>query len=94
MPTKKPILQVVVDDSTLDTIKAICEIENRSASNLTNKLINDFIVDYTADSNRAERLKIQIEKVKNDKKKKSETAERLQAYAQALQDTKTKTTKE
>ena len=46
MPSKKPLLGIRTDAETIQKLKEIAEKDNRSASNLGEKIIKDWIKKY------------------------------------------------
>ena len=49
MPTKKPILQAVVDPEIHEKFKQIAELEHRKLSNMGAIAIEKFVKDYEAE---------------------------------------------
>lgn len=46
MPSKKPIVQAVLDDNIYKKFKALCEKDERSVSKLAALIIKKYISDY------------------------------------------------
>lgn len=46
MPSKKPIVQAVLEESTYKKFKALCEKDERSGSKLAALIIKKYINDY------------------------------------------------
>lgn len=59
MPTKKPIVQVVLDEEALKKLDEIATNEGRTRSNIAAYIIRKYIEDYEAAKNK-ELLKSQI----------------------------------
>mgnify|MGYP001355451956 CR=1 FL=1 len=59
MPTKKPIVQVVLDEEALKKLDEIATNEGRTRSNIAAYIIRKYIEDYEAAKNK-ESLKSQI----------------------------------
>ena len=59
MPTKKPIVQVVLDEEALKKLDEIATNEGRTRSNIAAYIIRKYIEDYEAPKNK-ESLKSQI----------------------------------
>ena len=49
MPTKKPIVQVVLDEETVKKLDEIANKEGRTRSNITAYIIKKYIEDYEAE---------------------------------------------
>jgi len=43
MPTKKPVIQVVLEEETFAKLKTMCEKEKRSTSNMCSIIIEDYV---------------------------------------------------
>lgn len=54
MPTKKPIVQAVIDNSLYGKLKLICSIEERSVSYITEKAIKNYIDFYESEHGKIE----------------------------------------
>ena len=52
MPTKKPIVQVVLDDETVRKLDDIANKEGRTRSNIAAYIIKKYIEDYEAAQNK------------------------------------------
>lgn len=46
MPSRKPIVQIVLNNSYHNKLKALAELDDRSISNMGNKIIERYIDDY------------------------------------------------
>lgn len=46
MPTKKPVVQVVLDQDIFDKLIKICEKEERSTSNKCKQIIKEYVIKY------------------------------------------------
>lgn len=46
MPSKKPRIQALVSETTYEKFKRLCDIEDRSESNLGGRIITDYINNY------------------------------------------------
>lgn len=58
MPTKKPVVQVVLDEEALKKLDEIAASEGRTRSNIVAYIIRKYLDDYTANQNQ-ESLKSQ-----------------------------------
>lgn len=56
MPTKKPIVQAVLEKDIYDEYISICKEEDRSASNMTQYIIKKFIEEYKTTHKKLESL--------------------------------------
>lgn len=61
MPTKKPILQVVIDEEAYSKFKEICKNENSTVSGKANELIIEYITEK--ENNSIDRLRMYAEKL-------------------------------
>lgn len=81
MATDKPRLVIYADDITIDKLDILADKFNRSRGNMAETIIKEWLVEHEQvlletvsydENNQAERLKAYAEKIRNNKKKKSD----------------------
>lgn len=63
MPTKKPIIQTVVDEDIYNKFKEICKREDRTESKMAAIIIRQYVEQYEKDNGRINDLGVSISKI-------------------------------
>lgn len=62
MPTKKPVIQTVVEESVYNKFKEICKREDRSESKMAAIIIRQYIEQYEQENGRINNLGVSVTK--------------------------------
>jgi metal-responsive CopG/Arc/MetJ family transcriptional regulator len=62
MPTKKPVIQTVVDENIYNKFKEICNREDRSESKMAAIIIRQYIEQYEKENGRINNLGVSVTK--------------------------------
>ena len=62
MPTKKPVIQTVVDENIYKKFKEICNREDRSESKMAAIIIRQYIEQYEKENGRINNLGVSVTK--------------------------------
>lgn len=62
MPTKKPVIQTVVDENIYNKFKEICNREDRSESKMAEIIIRQYIEQYEKENGRINNLGVSVTK--------------------------------
>lgn len=62
MPTKKPVIQTVVEESVYNKFKEICKREDRSESKMAAIIIRQYIEQYEQENGRIHSLGVSVTK--------------------------------
>ncbi len=60
MPTKKPVIQTVVDENIYNKFKEICNREDRSESKMAAIIIRQYIEQYEKENGRINNLGVSV----------------------------------
>ena len=63
MPTKKPIIQTVIDEDTHNKFKEICRKEDRSESKMAAIIIKQYIEQYEKEHGRINSVELSVSKI-------------------------------
>ncbi len=62
MPTKKPVIQTVIDEDTYSTFKEICKREDRTESKMAAIIIRQYVDQYQKEHGHINKLGVSITK--------------------------------
>lgn len=62
MPTKKPVIQTVVEESVYNKFKEICKMEDRSESKMAAIIIRQYIEQYEQENGLINNLGVSVTK--------------------------------
>lgn len=62
MPTKKPVIQTVIEENIYNKFKEICKKEDRSESKMAAIIIKKYIEQYEQENGRINNLEVSVTK--------------------------------
>lgn len=62
MPTKKPVIQTVIEENIYNKFKKICKKEDRSESKMAAIIIKKYIEQYEQENGRINNLEVSVTK--------------------------------